>query len=956
MELQEFLRLLKVEHGPNAKGEYTCRCPSHEDKTASLTVTEKVSDKYGNRRIFLCCHANELGANKCTAQSICQALGIKVSDLNVTPCEPDRLGRTAPRAKSKPDTSCVPGHDVYTAVPASTEKPQMRKKSEDLGTLTDVYSYTDADGHELFQVCRFERTDEDGKRQKTFRQRIHAPGDPKARKDGFVWSVPEALRTSTLYRLPAVMAAVKSGRAVYLVEGEKDVATMERLGHTATCNPGGAGKWSDGFTALLTGADVVILEDCDTQKNGFAGQEHAWMVATRLTDKAKRVRLVDMKAACPNMPDKGDISDMAALMGDRAASEALARQLNITKTFDPQAVKFWLTPAQRAALMYQKVPGYCADNGCISVVTSDGSKPLCNFVAIPRLELRHNDGVTESMEFVLDGWSIDGTRLPTVTVPTTKFDAMGWVTDQWGYAAAIMPGTTTKDKLRWAIKEVGRVSAARVTEYSHTGWRKIGGKWCYLYHGGAIGLEGVTVGLEGGLSMYRLDGSGEPGWESITAIDAAIASSSLRNVIAPHISIPLLGVTYLAPLREFLAATGIAPAFALFLLGGTGCRKSTAAALALSHYGNFTGKNLPASFNDTSNSVRKKAFLLKDAPIVVDDYHPVHSLQEKRQMEAMAQNLARAFGDGAERGRMRADGTLQTSMPPRSVAIISGEDTPSAGESGLARYYIVNVGKEDIPVGEALTAAQEQARKGYLTRCMAGYIDWLRGQADALPSALHDRFIKLRNIAVEQTKGQHGRTAEAIAHILLGYEMMLKYFLSIGLFDAETCGTMLVEAMRALTDSSKKQAADMEADKPTRIFLSSLSELLASRAVALKDISTAEPEGSFSKGLPKDMIGYMDDDYYYFMPQLAFTAVSKLRKEQNLEFPVSLKALYKAMRAEGILPGVKADGEATRPKWIDGRTVRLLWVPRHFIDGAKKEVEQISMMPVETDDLPEEWR
>ena len=64
-------------------------------------------------------------------------------------------------------------------------------------------------------------------------------------------------------------------------------------------------------------------------------------------------------------------------------------------------------------------------------------------------------------------------------------------------------------------------------------------------------------------------------------------------------------------IREVIAA--------LFLLGGTGCRKSTAAALALSHYGNFTGKNLPASFNDTSNSVRKKAFLLKDAPIVLLD-------------------------------------------------------------------------------------------------------------------------------------------------------------------------------------------------------------------------------------------------------------------------------------------------------------------------------------------------
>ena len=173
MDIRDFLQRLQVKSGPSATGEYLCRCPAHDDKTASLTVSEKVSDKYGNKRIFMCCHGN----SGCTAQTICQALGIKVSDLNVTPCEPDRLGRTAPRAKSKPDTSCVPGHDVYTAAPASTEKPQMRKKSEDLGTLTDVYSYTDADGHELFQVCRFERTDEDGKRQKTFRQRIHAPGE-----------------------------------------------------------------------------------------------------------------------------------------------------------------------------------------------------------------------------------------------------------------------------------------------------------------------------------------------------------------------------------------------------------------------------------------------------------------------------------------------------------------------------------------------------------------------------------------------------------------------------------------------------------------------------------------------------------------------------------------------------------------------------------------------------------
>ena len=57
MELREFLRLLGSVSGPNASGEYTARCPAHDDNTASLTVTEKISEKDGKARIYICCHA-----------------------------------------------------------------------------------------------------------------------------------------------------------------------------------------------------------------------------------------------------------------------------------------------------------------------------------------------------------------------------------------------------------------------------------------------------------------------------------------------------------------------------------------------------------------------------------------------------------------------------------------------------------------------------------------------------------------------------------------------------------------------------------------------------------------------------------------------------------------------------------------------------------------------------------
>ena len=70
------------------------------------------------------------------------------------------------------------------------------------------------------------------------------------------------------------------------------------------------------------------------------------------------------------------------------------------------------------------------------------------------------------------------------------------------------------------------MTAAHITEYSHTGWRKIAGKWCYLYHGGAVGADGVRVNLDGGLSGYRLDGAGAAGFDSISA-EAAAAFSGL---------------------------------------------------------------------------------------------------------------------------------------------------------------------------------------------------------------------------------------------------------------------------------------------------------------------------------------------------------------------------------------------------------------------------------------------
>lgn len=153
---------------------------------------------------------------------------------------------------------------------------QKRDLFADNGTsgreIIATYDYTDESGALLSQVVRFAPKD--------FRQR---------RPDGlggWMWKLDGVRRV--LYRLPNVLAAVKAGKRVWVVEGEKDVHALEALGHVATCNPGGAGKWRKDYTATLTGADVLIVADKDEP-----GRAHAREVAKALCGVVAKIVIVE---------------------------------------------------------------------------------------------------------------------------------------------------------------------------------------------------------------------------------------------------------------------------------------------------------------------------------------------------------------------------------------------------------------------------------------------------------------------------------------------------------------------------------------------------------------------------------------------------------------------------------------------------------------------------------------
>jgi hypothetical protein len=241
--------------------------------------------------------------------------------------------------------------DIMSAMGLEQRDAFVRPNGTNSRTRKQIawYDYVDEQGDLLFQVVRFEPKD--------FRQRRPLPDG------GWGWKLGKTRRV--LYRLPAVVAAVEKGRAVLVVEGEKDVHALESLGgrgFVATTNPGGGGKWTKGYTKSLKGAVVALLPDADP-----TGRRHAHDVARQLLGVAATVRVLEL----PNLSPKGDVSDWIAAGGSADDLKRLITQTPVA------------TEASLAAIVGEFVgapatdPGPRAElPGSFPVVQLDHDQPL----------------------------------------------------------------------------------------------------------------------------------------------------------------------------------------------------------------------------------------------------------------------------------------------------------------------------------------------------------------------------------------------------------------------------------------------------------------------------------------------------------------------------------------------------------------------------------------------------
>lgn len=261
---------------------FTALCPNHPDKNNSLSIS--VGDNGGT---VLHCFTG------CTVQEIVTSLGIKLSDLfnEVKPSSFDKPNRdTAYKNKDRN----IPVPDNYN------------------WNIKEAYNYVNENGELLYQRIRQNPT---AKNPKPFTQRRPA-GNGKwiDNLDGV---------HQTIYKLPELIQAVKEGKTIYFVEGEKDASSLIEIGLSATTLGSSTAKWRLEFEQYFKGANIVILPDNDTP-----GRAYSQMIANALSVIAKSIIILEL----PGLADKQDVSDWLEL--GHTKTELLAL-VDITPEWEP---------------------------------------------------------------------------------------------------------------------------------------------------------------------------------------------------------------------------------------------------------------------------------------------------------------------------------------------------------------------------------------------------------------------------------------------------------------------------------------------------------------------------------------------------------------------------------------------------------------------------------------------
>jgi hypothetical protein len=290
MTIEELLA--KFDNPKKSGTGFDVRCPAHDDRRASLSISAG-----DDGTILMKCHAG------CATAKVLEALGLSMADL--FPAKPSKNG--APSGKKVKDKPAKPRETFATAAAAIKALEKTR------GKAAGKWIYHDAAGNPVGVVLRWNTVNEKGESGKDILP---------VSKHGDGWQIAGMPEPRPLYRLPELAGA----DLVFVTEGELCADRVHALELTGTTSPHGSQSAAKADWGPLAGKPVVLLPDRDKSGTKYADTVTDILLSLEPPALVKVVLLPDVPGA-PPLPEGADIIDWVQAHRGSAKPEELKREL-----------------------------------------------------------------------------------------------------------------------------------------------------------------------------------------------------------------------------------------------------------------------------------------------------------------------------------------------------------------------------------------------------------------------------------------------------------------------------------------------------------------------------------------------------------------------------------------------------------------------------------------------------
>lgn len=532
-----------------------------------------------------------------------------------------------------------------------------------------------------------------------------------------------------------------------------------------------------------------------------------------------------------------------------------------------------------------------SSNGHVYLKNGKSLIELSNFCVSPKKIIIKDNGLYKEIEYILTCILENSEEKRTISISGYDLNSSSWINTKLNIKYYIGANCNTYELFKIYISKQFKNINPEI-KYEQIGWRNINGKYIYLHGNGVIGVNNTDMK---GSSDKKLEID-----DSLTNIEALKLTHLLTNLSNDLTkTIPLFLYSHLSVLKELFVISGAEPKFVLWIYGLTGSMKTSVSKVFFNLF-NRTQSKITATFKDTTAAVEMKAFEYKDSIILLDDYHPSTSYNEKKNMESLASNVLRMFGDGITKSRATKTMTKQKEFPPRGLCVITGEDK-LGGESTVARYIGIEVSAGDYSKTDILSFHQRNPL--VFSTHMHYFIEWVCKNFKELCDLIKEQFAVFRNNNIALFR--HKRLAETYTIFHITSEIFLSYCENMGYLTSDEYYNTLIKWDEIIFNVIKTHENSNTEENPGIMYMIALQELILSKKCTLVSVDNCDSKKS-------SLIGYKDDEYYYLIPQTSFSEIKSFWKGQGIEFPISNEQVNKALDILGVIKTSLESGQTKR--------------------------------------------